>query len=620
MDLERLIGKKVQRELKIESRTIDQDARTVELAFSSETPIPRGYGFEVLDHRPEAVRLGRLESGAAVLVDHDRRDVVGVVESVELGSDRKGRVIVRFGRGARATEVFNDVVDGIRRNVSVGYFVHGAEADGELDGETVVRVTDWEPFEVSIVSIPADTTVGVGRSAEGTESPDDSIKDTKPEAAEERTLSENASNGDSVNDESEPSIKSVTMEDNEKDPVKIERERVRDLLDLGKKFDMRDLAQEHIASGKSVDDFRAAALDKMAERSNEFKPAGDPEIGMSRAEIKQFSYVRAYNALANPNDKAAQEAAKFEREVSDAAAVKYRANPQGFMVPYDVLAAERAPMAAGTPTNAGNLIATELRPDAFIELLRKKLILDQIGARTLTGLVGNLAIPKQTGGATGYWVATETTDTQETGITTGQVPLSPKTVGAFTEWTRQMLIQSSMDVENLLRADLAYAMAAKISEAAFYGDGTGGAPTGINGQAPNTLDFAVANAPTFGEFVDMETAIAADDVDGELTYIINQTMRGYAKQTEAFSGTGKTIWQNKMINGSPVAVSGQVADGDVFLGLWSDLIVGMWGGLDLIVDPYSKSKSGVVRLVAMQSVDVAVRHPESFCIGRDFGP
>jgi HK97 family phage prohead protease len=119
--------------------------------------------------RRGAVNLERLSSGRAnLLVNHDPGDWVGVIESARIdGKDKVGRATVRFGSGARATEVFNDVRDGILSSVSVGYrredmkLTRSSEEDG--DEYTVTR---WMPFEVSLVTIPADETVGVGRAAE----------------------------------------------------------------------------------------------------------------------------------------------------------------------------------------------------------------------------------------------------------------------------------------------------------------------------------------------------------------------------------------------------------------------------------------------------------------------
>ena len=155
---------RAERALSFERATVDEASRTAVLAFASEEPYERHWGVEILDVSAKSMRQGRLRSGANVLVDHDWKDVVGVVESVEIGADRVARAVVRFGKSVRAEEVWQDVRDGIRRNVSVGYMVHKAALVETKDGLETYRVNDWEPFEVSLVSVPADATVGVGRS------------------------------------------------------------------------------------------------------------------------------------------------------------------------------------------------------------------------------------------------------------------------------------------------------------------------------------------------------------------------------------------------------------------------------------------------------------------------
>ena len=155
------------REFGLTREAVNDEERTVELSFSSEEPVDRWFGLEILDHSPGSVRLDRLSNGGALLMDHDRRDQVGVVESVQIGADRKGRAVVRFGKGARAEEIFQDVKDGIRSLVSVGYRIYKMLLEKTDEDTETYRATDWQPYEISIVSVPADTTVGIGRAADG---------------------------------------------------------------------------------------------------------------------------------------------------------------------------------------------------------------------------------------------------------------------------------------------------------------------------------------------------------------------------------------------------------------------------------------------------------------------
>ena len=160
---------KLTRFLDVSETQTSTDSRTVTLAFSSETPYLRNFGGvladEVLDHSSKSVDLSMLKDGAPLLVDHDVTDQVGVIEEAIIGSDRIGRVKARFGKSVRASEVREDVKDKIRRKVSVGYEIleYRVEPGAGRNGVDIYRVTKWLPLEVSIVSIPADNTVGVGR-------------------------------------------------------------------------------------------------------------------------------------------------------------------------------------------------------------------------------------------------------------------------------------------------------------------------------------------------------------------------------------------------------------------------------------------------------------------------
>ena len=162
--LERIQGDGIQfRTAKI--KKVEGDSREIEMSFSSEMEALRWWGYEILSHAPGAVRLDRMNSNASLLMDHNWSDQVGAIKSVEITEDRVGRCTAMFGRSVRATEINQDVDDGIRTNVSVGYIIHAADITGVRDGIDVWTVTDWEPYEVSIVSVPMDISVGIGRDA-----------------------------------------------------------------------------------------------------------------------------------------------------------------------------------------------------------------------------------------------------------------------------------------------------------------------------------------------------------------------------------------------------------------------------------------------------------------------
>ncbi len=595
-------GSRVTRALTFDRAAINEESRTVELAFASETPYERWWGVEILDLAQPSVRLGRLTAGGPLLMDHDSRDHIGVIESVQIGTDRVGRAVVRFGKSARAEEVFQDVKDGIRRNVSVGYMIHKAVLVEQNEEQDTYRVTDWEPFEVSLVSVPADASVGIGRSADA-ESPIEFIH-----LQEKQIMSD------------------INVEEVRAEAVKSEQKRTQEIIAMGEQFKAYGadgVAAECLRNGKSVEETRAAIMTKIGTRA---MPSAD--IGMTQEEARSFSFVRAINALANPGDRRAQEAAKFEREASDAFATKMGRAAQGFYVPVEV---QKRDLLVGTATAGGNTVATQLLATNFIDLLRNKMAMTGLGAQFLTGLVGQIAIPRQTSGATAYWVAVNGAPT-ESQQAFDQVTMTPRTLGAFTDISRKLLLQSSIAVEGFVRNDITTVIALAIDLAAINGSGASNQPTGILNTAGIGSVAGGTNglAPTWAHIIALETAVAVANANiGNMGYLTNAQVRGKLLATEKATNTGAFVWaDNNTLRGYKTEVSQQVpsnltkgsASGicsAILFGNWADLIIGQWGSLDLMVDPYTGSTAGTVRVVALQDVDIAVRHAESFAAMKD---
>lgn len=404
-----------------------------------------------------------------------------------------------------------------------------------------------------------------------------------------------------------------------------ERARVASITAITRQHGADDLAQGLIESGATEATAMRQVLESLAKRAGQpaaLKTAaaqpiasGGADIGLTEKEARSYSFLRAIRAQAFPNDRGAYEAAAFEREVSEATAKVMGSDARGYMVPHDVL---RRDLTVASASAAGDLVFTDARPGSFIELLRNRLALATLGVQTLTGLNGPVAIPKQTGGATAYWVAEKGSPT-ESNPTVGQVNMTPKTLGAYTEFSRRLILQSSIDVESMVRQELATVMALEIDRAALYGTGTNSQPMGLKFVTGlNTVDFA-ANAPTYAEVVELETLVAADNADiGALSYLTTSTRYGGLKTTEKASGTGQYILEpGGTVNGYPIVRSNQVESNDVWFGVWNQMLMGMWGALDLQVNPYALDTSGGVRVTALQDVDVAVRYAECFARGNN---
>ncbi len=588
------LGERCFRSGNFDRRAINTESRTVDLAFSSEEPVERFWGREILDHSPGAMNMEFINSGRApLLVDHDTEEQIGVVERVSIGPDRKGRATVRFGRSADAEEIWQDVVDGIRQCVSVGYVIDEMVTDS-VEGEvTTYRVVRFTPLEISIVAIPADTAVGIGRSAE-------------PIATSLE-------------------IKTMTTEIDSAAGAQAERARVSAILELSSRHGMADVAHKAIADGVSLDEFRAALLDKVGQ-----KPLATPstDIGMSDREVRQFSFLRAINALSNPGDRKAQEAASFEREASEAAAQRAGKTTRGIMIPTDVMTRDLTTAITTGTSKAGYTVQTDLLAGSFIDVLRNSMVLPSLGARFLTGLQGNVAIPKKSASATAYWPGENTAPT-EGAITFSQVTMSPKTLAAYVDFGRRLAIQSSMDVEQLVRNDLATQLAVAIDAAGIGGAITNG-PTGVRGTSGigSVAIGTNGGAPTWAMVTNLIREVAIDNaLTGSASFLTNHKVKAKmmqtSKQSSGVEGNFLLAAPYDNLAGYPVVVSNQVTSAltkgssngvcsAMFFGVWSDLLIGQWGGVELIVDPMSLSTAGATRIVALAELDVAVRYPESF--------
>lgn len=323
----------------------------------------------------------------------------------------------------------------------------------------------------------------------------------------------------------------------------------------------------------------------------------------------------------------------LEKEVHDHL-TNVRGKPaSGMYVPTDL------PMSVGglqrrdLDTTAGVGAVPAVMSGSFIEFLRNRLVVQQMGATVLTNMVGTFAIPKQTASASAYWVAEGGAPT-ESNQTIGQVTFSPKTVGAYTDYTRRFMLQSSIDAEAFVRNDLMAVVARAVDLAAIAGSGTSNQPLGIlnYGGTVATVALGTNGGPlTWAALVAMETEVAADNADeGTLGYLTNAVTRGHLKTTPKIGTTfPEYLWgEGNAVNGYPIRVSNQVprnltkgtANGTcsaVIFGNWADLVMAFWSGLDVLVDPYTASTSGSVRVVCFQDVDVNLRRGESFSVIKD---
>jgi HK97 family phage major capsid protein/HK97 family phage prohead protease len=594
--------------------TVGED-RTLDLSFSSEYPVERWFGNEVLSHDKTAADMSRLNDGAPLLFNHNMDEIIGVVETARIdGKSKRGMATVRFADTARAREVMSMVNDKIIRNVSFGYRI----TEMTEDGADTYRATKWQPYEISLVTIPADPSIGVGRSGSADECEVNVLRAQPTGAAapsqNEVTMTQATHAADNAVD-----IKVVQSE-----AVHAERARIATINALGERFKNADLARSLVDGGKSIDDARAAFLDKIGTAKPVAEGASD--LPMTDKEKRDYSLVRAIRAQVTGNWKEAG----FERECSDAISKRTGKDTSGFFMPMNI----RAQYATGAALTGGTTVAVNLLATDFIEVLRNQSRVVQLGARMLSGLQGNVDIPRQISATATYWVA-EGADVTQAEATFDKISLTPKTVGARSSMTRNMMMQSTPDIELIVRNDLAAQLALAIDLAAISGTGASGQPRGILNTSGigSVVGGTNGAALTIDHLIALETAVAfANAPEDNMAYLTNAKAVGALKALK--STTGQYLWTDNIngrregtpgeINGYPVARSNQVSStgtkgtasgicSTVLFGNFSELIIGEWGVLEILPNPYGTGfNSGSVDIRALQSVDLGVRHAASF--------
>lgn len=607
---------KVQHRSVVIDQAVDVEHRTVTASVASETPIQMWSDWkEVLSHAPGAMRMGQRQKSLPLLLGHDPDRVVGVIDAIRQ-EDGRTYATMRFASDEEGEKAFTRVKDRILTNVSIGYRVFKRSEDEE---QKITTATDWEIFEVSLVAMPADASVGVYRSLN--------------QATEKEPLMGDKNQTTAATAVQKETAPAVQVSENEVRAA--ERARIQEIETMCRQFNIDDNRRNDLINrGASVDEARAAIMDTLSAQRQ--APAADSkrdfDIGMSEAERRRYSLVRALNAHMTGNWREAG----LEREVSVELARRMGRDSNGFFMPTDLPMMREAGYYVGTPTQGGNLVKTDLLMGSFIDILRNKAAVMQLGATFLPGLVGKVEIPRQSGVSATQWI-------QETGTVTGsnatfdKVALDMKTIAVKSFVSRNMLRQVTMSVENFVRNELATSIALAIDLAALSGSGSGSEPKGLASQTGILTVEGGTNgaAITFDHLIDMETKVADANADGtSMAYLANAVTIGALKKIK--DANNNYIWKPIVgasrnaipgeVNGYPVARSNQARKNltkgtssgvcsEIFFGNWADLLIGEWGVLEILPNPYSAAAydNGGLEIRALQSVDIAVRHPESFC-------
>lgn len=396
-----------------------------------------------------------------------------------------------------------------------------------------------------------------------------------------------------------------------KSPIAYEQSRKQAIINLVKANNLDErIGNAWISQGASMEQVSADILAILHERSKSNPTASAAHIGMERTDVRRYSLMKAIRASATGN----WSEATLEREASEEVAKRTGRNERtsnSFFLPYDVQ--QRDASVAGT---GAYLVATNNQ--SFIEILRNRMVAYQMGATRMSGLTGNVTIPKQTVGATAYWLASETTAITEGNQTFAQLALTPRTVGAYTQISRLLQLQSSPDAEQLILTDLARQVAIAADLAVLYGTGTE-QPTGIT-QTASIGTLASGTSFDYADILEFQTDVAGNNaLNASFGYVTTPAIAALCLTRATFSGSAKALWEGSildgMMGGFKAMSSNQMTSGTMLAGSWDTCVIGEWGVLELAVNPNDVFAQGITGLRAFYTMDVGVKYAGAWSYG-----
>lgn len=556
---------------------ITGDDRRLSLAVSSELPVERQGYIEILSHAPEAIDLTWIASGRApLLLDHDPTKQIGVVESVSLdGPGKVLRATVRLSAAPEADHVLQDIRTGIRSNVSIGYVIHKVETRGE---RTIA--TRWKPIEVSIVSIPADETVGVGRAF------DPALGDTQ-----------------------QKDIVAMTEQ------TKLTPSHAAQIVNLGHRYGMADEAIRAVEENTPLSDFRARVLQRIENKPIQAGYDTAPTAQRGQFDLGAFLRARVTGDWSDARD---------EREQS-AELTRAARGVRGSVVPTDALHV-RAPML--TSGVAGPLTTVDHRGDLFIDALRPSSFAIQAGARMIGGLQSDVSIPRETTAPAAAWIA-EGGSIAEGNPAFDNVTLSATMLAARVTMSRKALLQGIPQLDDLMKRSINAQFASALDAAVIGGSGVAPIPRGIQATVGiNSFAAAGAGAVTWGEIVDAWSRVASDNImpDSSMAWVAHPTVAAILRNTEKFAGSsGEPILGDATeirdgsilagtIMGRPAFETSHASATTLTLGRMSDVLIGQFGGVDFVIDEFTGASTGTIAIYAYAFFDITVRRAQSFCV------
>jgi len=606
-----------------QSGKVDLKERLITFSFSSDNLIDHFWVRITLNHDKDAVNFERLKKGAGFYDNHNYQRYLGdcVDGWIENG---KGHSTVKMSRSEMAQGVLDDMVDGLRTGVSMGFEIDEWEFEEEPEdgGSPIIHGLRWTPFELTTTGIPADISVGLGRK--------------KNKNSELSTMIEEGvimgkrfnKGGAEAGDDGGSPVSEIENLRREKEQMFSENQRIEEILAIGNEFEQMTMANEFIRDKKTTKEFSRSVMESLRTKPEESGSVADPDdIGLTNKEKRKFSILRAIKAVTQGN----WDLAPFEKEVSDAAGEKYgkRSADDSLIIPTDILNGGFTRAIRGTRAGIDGVVDTTdvagalditVDGDNFIEALRAMTVADKLGCTWLTHLSGTLQIPKQTVASAAEWGG-EADDGNETGVKVGSIELNPETIGANIPVTRKTLMNSSFSMEMFLRRDIFAAIAYQVSHALIIGGANKYEPKGVL-KASGISNYEITAKLTHEHILWLEAEVTSKNVDGNSwAYICSPHVRQVLKGTKRSDGTMMPLWETGkngegFMNGYRSVVTTMIPVASdkktsLVFGLWEDAIIAHWGaGIELQINPFSKN--GNITLRALLDADVKFRHKDSF--------
>lgn len=587
-----------------------EDGDAIPVVVSTDSVVDVADGPEVLVHTADAVDLRR--APLPIIATHAGGQVnVGIVDSLAISGGQL-RGLARFGSRPEAAGYRADVLNRIIRSVSVGY----ARIKAHVRADGVLVTTRWMPSHAALVAEPAD--VGAGFFRQLAESAPEFELQAEPAPPSLQPAAPAAPQGEAMSADTIATPAGVSADNGQDfrniDPVQEANRRREAIAKMARANGVTDerTVQHWVQSGKSWDQI---ADDLLQIRAANAKTA-ETHLDMPKSDVKRYSMWRAMNAVLSGDWKHAG----LELEASQAVAQRTSRmhGAKGFFVPLDIQQAQRVSqrdLTVASASGGGYLVGTENM--SFIDVLRNRSVASRMGATPMPGLVGNVTIPKQTAGATAYWLSSEGTAITEGSLTFGQLALTPKTVGAYVEVSRLLMMQSSPAAESIVTADLASQVALASDLAVLHGSGASGQPTGIT--ATGSVGSVTGTTLGYAGMVEFQTDIAANNVTPSRPgYVTTPAVAGLLKARQRFTSTDTPIWQGNIwdgnFEGTPAMSSSQVNSATMIFGDWSQVVIGEWGVLEVSLNEQANFPMGVVGFRAFYTMDVGVRYAGAFSV------